>query len=73
MELIACAFYLYSLVQFVKMLGQILRHDVGAKVYGDYDSSYRSGQRTGAIKTFAKCVLAFFIGGFFMYGSVMFV
>lgn len=63
MMFLAICLYLYSFVQFVKMVGQMLVHDVSAKVFDDYHSSKRDAQRGGILKTFGKSVLAFAIAG----------
>ncbi len=69
MVFLAICLYLYSFIQFVKMIGQIFVHDVSAKVFHDYDSAKRSSQRSGALKSFGKSVLAFTIAGLLMFFS----
>lgn len=63
MMFLAICLYLYSFIQFAKMIGQILVHDVSAKVFDDYQSDKRNHQRTGALKSFGKSVLAFALAG----------
>ena len=70
MMFLAVILYIYSFVQFIKCVGQICRHDVGAKVYNDYYSDKRGRQRGGALKSFGKSILAFAAAGMFVFFNI---
>lgn len=70
MMFLAICLYLYSFIQFAKMVGQILVHDVSAKVFDDYHSSKRDAQRSGILKSFGKSVLAFAVAGMFVMFNI---
>lgn len=70
MMFLAICLYLYSFVQFAKMIGQILVHDVSSKVFDDYHSTKRSSQRGGALKSFGKSVFAFALAGMLMMFNI---
>lgn len=70
MVFLAICLYIYSFIQFAKMIGQIFVHDVSAKVFSDYHSAKRSTQRGGALKSFGKSVLAFAIAGLLMFCNI---
>lgn len=63
MLFVSILLFIYSFYCFVRVIGRILRHDVGSRVYNDYDSDKREGQRTGILAYFAKSVIAFILAG----------
>lgn len=70
MVFLAMCLYLYSFIQFLKMIGQIFLHDASVMMFSDYGSAARGAQRSSAIKTFGKSVLAFFLAGILMFAGM---
>ena len=67
MVFLAMCLYLYSFIQFLKMIGQIFAHDASVMMFSDYNSATRGAQRSSTLKTFGKSVLAFAIAGMLMF------